>query len=250
MKPCCSSQSRTMKKIAFGFVLIAAGFILMLEKMNLISPEITHWIFTWQMLLIVIGFVNIFSRESYVSGLILIMIGAFFLVPRIIDLPFNFIGMFWPILLIGGGVLLILKHSIRRPSDEKKTEGYFERNFSQSTTVETDGVVDDFNLFGGSKRRYTSKFRGGKFTNIFGGSEVDLSQAQFENDIAVVETICVFGGITLYVPSDWEVQVEVVSILGGFSDKRSFVRTSAVEPRKRLIVKGVCLFGGGEIKSV
>jgi predicted membrane protein len=240
-----------MKKIAFGLVLIAAGFILMLEKMNMISPEVTHWVFTWQMLLIVIGFVNIFSRESYVSGLVLIMVGAFFLVPRIVDLPFNFIGMFWPILLIGGGVLLILKHSVRRLGDGKKTEDSCCMGpFSRTTTVETDGIVDDFNLFGGSKRRYSSGFRGGKFTNIFGGAEIDLTQAQLENNVAIIETVCVFGGMTLYVPSDWEVQVEVVSILGGFSDKRSFVRTSVVESRKRLIVKGVCVFGGGEIKSI
>ncbi|WP_320052113.1 LiaI-LiaF-like domain-containing protein [uncultured Acetobacteroides sp.] len=241
-----------MKKIAFGLVLIAAGFILMLEKMNLISPEVTHWVFTWQMLLIVIGFVNIFSRESYVSGLVLIMVGAFFLVPRIIDLPFNFIGMFWPILLIGGGVLLILKHSVRRSyGDEKKNEdGCCMGPFSRTTTVETDGIVDDFNLFGASKRRYTAGFRGGKFTNIFGGAEIDLTQAQLDNNVAIIETVCVFGGMTLFVPSDWEVQVEVVSILGGFGDKRSFVRTSVVEPRKRLIVKGVCVFGGGEIKSI
>lgn len=249
MRSSCCSQSKTMKKIAFGLVLIAVGVVLMLEKMNFISPEVTHWIFTWQMLLIVIGFVNIFSRESYVSGLILIMIGSFFLVPRIIDLPFNFIGMFWPVLLIGGGVLLILKHSVKSICGEKKTGAFTEDNVGQSPT-DGEGMVDDFNILGGTKRRYTSKFRGGKFVNIFGGSEIDLSQAQLDNEVAIVETVCVFGGITLYVPSDWEVQVEVVSILGGFSDKRSYVRTTVVEPRKRLIVKGVCVFGGGEIKGV
>lgn len=238
-----------MKKIAFGLVLIAAGVILMLEKMQLISPEVTRWVFTWQMLLIVIGFVNIFSRESYVSGLVLIMVGSFFLIPRIVDLPFNFIGMFWPLLLIGGGVLLILKHSFTIPSKRSKTFDSFV-NGSTKTTEKGDGIIEEYNVFGGSKRRYTSLFKAGKFVNVFGGSEVDLTQVQIEGDVAYIETICVFGGITLIVPSDWEVVVEVTSVLGGFDDKRKYVNTSVVEPRKRLIVKGLCMLGGGDIKSI
>jgi len=249
MRERCCSESKTMKKLAFGLVLIAAGVFLMLGEMNIIAPNVMDWLFSIPMLIIVIGFVNIFSKESYIAGLILIMVGTFFIVPLMVDLPFNFIGMFWPLLLIGAGILLIFKLVFWNNHSRRYTSNFTREGLSQTTSSEKDGFVEEFNLFGGSKRRYTSTFKGGKFVNIFGGAEVDLSQAQFEGDTAFVETVCVFGGITLFVPSDWEVQVEVVSILGGFSDKRSYVRTTVVEPRKRLIIKGVCVFGGGEIKG-
>jgi hypothetical protein len=42
------------------------------------------------------------------------------------------------------------------------------------------------------------------------------------------------------------VQVEVVSIFGGFSDKR---HSSTIDRDKKLIIKGVAIFGGGEIKT-
>lgn len=256
MKHSCCSHSNTMKKIVLGLTLIAAGIIFMLDKMNLITPEVKDWLFTWPMLLMAIGVVNLFSKDSFVAGLILIMVGGFFLIPKIIFFPFNFFSMFWPLLLIGAGVLVILKHSFRRAPRERYD--YFRHSRmgedgATNTTTATpnvDGYVEDFNLFGGSKRKMNSKFRGGKFVNIFGGAEVDLSQAIIDGDTAMIETICVFGGVTLFVPSDWEVHVEVVSILGGFSDKRSYVRTSVGEDKKVLVVKGVCVFGGGEIKSV
>lgn len=247
MKHSCCSQSKTMKKIVLGLALIAAGVVFMLDKMNIITPEIRDWLFTWPMLLIVIGFVNLFSKESFVSGLILIMVGAFFLIPRMIFFPFNFLSMFWPMLLIGAGILVIIKHLFKR-STRDMHEHFWDTK--TNSTPDKDGIVEEFNLFGGSKRRISSLFKGGKFVNIFGGAEVDLSQAAIEGEVAIVETICVFGGVTLFVPSDWEVHVEVVSILGGFSDKRSFVRASVGESKRVLVVKGVCVFGGGEIKSI
>ena len=47
----------------------------------------------------------------------------------------------------------------------------------------------------------------------------------------------------MLVPSDWDVKIEVVAIFGGYSDKRVI---SAVSPDKRLVVKGISLFGGGD----
>lgn len=242
------SQSKAFKRIAFGFVLVVVGILFMLRKMNFIDPAVEHWLFTWQMLLIAIGFVNLFSRDSYVAGLILIMIGTFFLVPEVLTIPFNFAAMFWPLLLVGAGVLMILKHSIG--SSKSTSKCCYNGMQEKETTLNDDGFLEDFNLFGGTKRRINSVFKGGKFVNVFGGSELDLSQATLGDNVAIIEVICVFGGVTFKIPSDWEVQVEVVPVLGGFSDKRSYVRTSIVEPRKKLIIKGVCVFGGGEIKDL
>ena len=62
----------------------------------------------------------------------------------------------------------------------------------------------------------------------------------------MLEMICVFGGSTLIVPADWNVKVEMFSIFGGFEDKRV---TGQVDYNKTLILKGVAIFGGGEVKT-
>lgn len=58
-----------------------------------------------------------------------------------------------------------------------------------------------------------------------------------------------FGGVELIVPSDWVVHIEVASVLGSFADKR-IVNSTVSEPGKELYIKGVVVFGGGEIKNL
>ena len=53
----------------------------------------------------------------------------------------------------------------------------------------------------------------------------------------------------MVVPSDWNIHIEVVSVFGGFADKRRKVDNMRTESSKILHIKGVSIFGGGEIKS-
>ena len=58
-----------------------------------------------------------------------------------------------------------------------------------------------------------------------------------------------FGGGTFYVPSDWSVKADVTAVFGGFSDKRRTNIENTTDPEKVLHIKGMVLFGGGEIKT-
>ena len=60
--------------------------------------------------------------------------------------------------------------------------------------------------------------------------------------------ICVFGGTSLTVPDDWNIHIKIVSIFGGFADKRRS-KSENIYSEKEILIKGVCIFGGGEIKS-
>ena len=57
-----------------------------------------------------------------------------------------------------------------------------------------------------------------------------------------------FGGTKLIVPDDWQVKSDVLSLFGGFSDKRH-IRPDEVKENKILLLKGVVMFGGVEVKS-
>lgn len=230
-----------MKKYILGVIVIVAGFLLLLSNTGFLPYEIRHIIFSWQMLLIGIGIISLFSSESRTPGTILILIGGIFIIPRIFDLSFNMMQVFWPAILIGIGVLLLTKRMPRRP-----WRSHEPRLVNQ--TVE-DGYVHEENIFSGGKQRVIHQvFRGGHINCVFGGSELDLTQATLAEGISELEVNTIFGGVTLIVPADWRIQLKMTSIMGGFADKRAYIKESP-DPSRVLIIKGSTIFGGGEIKS-
>ena len=83
--------------------------------------------------------------------------------------------------------------------------------------------------------------------NIFGGSEIDLTQADMQAP-AVLEVTALFGGATLIVPSNWAIKSEAFTLFGGISDKRK-IGPLTHSAQKTIILKGTMIFGGMEIKS-
>ena len=237
------SNRKSMKKVFFGIIIIAAGVLLMLHNIGILPDSIFRILFNWQVLLIAIGFVNIFQKESRVLGVILISVGSFFLLPKVFDFDFNFYKLFWPVILIAIGVHLVTKVSIF------KGKNHFDR-INNKTEMES-GCINQTNVFSGGKHRNADvEFKGGKISAVFGGSELDLSRARLAEGKNILEVDLVFGGVSLIVPSDWIVNVEVTSVMGGFADKRMNIQPNTQEPKRELYIRGKAVFGGGEIKSV
>ncbi len=224
----------------FGVVLLFIGAALIANQFNFIPFQIKDAIFSWQAILIIVGVVMLSRRENHFSGYIMIGVGIFFLIPQFIDLPFEHRGLFWPVFLVILGILLIFRSTnLFGGFGESRTDHGF-----------SDDYIDDINIFGGHNRKINSmSFRGGKITSAFGGGTYDLTSAQLAPGVNVLDQITVFGGSKLIVPNDWDIKIEVIAIFGGFADKRGKlpIQTSASE--KKLIIKGVAIFGGGEIIS-
>ncbi|MEZ5148128.1 MAG: DUF5668 domain-containing protein [Bacteroidales bacterium] len=230
-----NNQNRTL---GLGLIIILIGLAFLLNRLNLFSHKTEDIIFSWQMLVITIGVFNLFFTQSRTFGFIAIIVGGFFLLPEIFIFPFGFERSFWPVLLILLGIFIIVRARI--PS---KRSGSFK--FEANDIHES---FDEVNIFSGSEKKFSiESFKGGKITSIFGGSEIDLRNARITGDFAVIEVFYMFGGSTLTVPHDWVVINNVTAILGGFSDKRHNppYETGA----KKLIINGLVMFGGGEIKS-
>ncbi|MBN1252703.1 MAG: hypothetical protein JXR51_04070, partial [Bacteroidales bacterium] len=123
--------------------------------------------------------------------------------------------------------------------------------FNENNTSSDESLIDDLNIFGGNKRVITSSdFIGGKVTSFFGGSEFDLLSAEMRNKKAVIDILTIFGGSKFVVPADWNVQVDVISVFGGFTDKRNNIISNQNNKDKTLIIKGLVVFGGGEIRNM
>ena len=235
-----------MKKFIFGLLVIAAGALLIAFNQGYISEEYRHIFFSWQMFLIAIGLINLANRDSWVPGIILIGVGGFFLLPELSPQYHDLAMQFWPILLIVLGILIIFKK--RRFRDyHHRWHHKWDQHDSADFKFEN-GFIDEANVFSGNKRILSpGEFKGGRISNVFGGSEIDLTQTTLAEGDNYLDIDCVFGGISLIVPGDWDIQIRVKTVMGGFVDKRRNVRTA--DATRKLIIRGKATFGGGEIKN-
>lgn len=233
-------KHRFMKKIVFGILVITAGLLLFAFNVGYLPTEYKHIVFSWQMLLIALGVINLFGRDSWIIGTVLIAVGGFFLLHEWF-LPYDFRMAFWPAFLILIGAMIIIKRGFHHHHH------WHDRHRKHEFKLDS-GYIEESNVFSGSKQKIPPcEFKGGKINNVFGGVELDLRQATLAEGKNVLEIKNVFGGVCLIVPSDWVIHVDVSAVMGGFVDKRSTVPDSS--STRELFIKGESIFGGGEIKS-
>lgn len=236
------------KRFVLGGLLILVGVVLLAGRFD--HGLLPHWLFSWQMIIIAIGVFSLLTHEHPTPGFIMIGVGSIFLVNRYFYPVFHNFMQWWPVVFIIAGVLVIFSLS-RRGWGEKK--GSYNRGWGgdAATSESTEDVLDEVAMFGGGSRKITSQnFKGGRLTAVFGGSEIDLSQANLAEGVNVLEVTAVFGGWELIVPAHWHIEFKITPIFGGFSDKRNLGHASdPVDNTRKLIVSGVAIFGGGEMKS-
>jgi hypothetical protein len=120
-----SKQQNNNSKVLLAWVLIGIGVIWILRKFsfyfdfpdfyfqNIFFPfksliqDISHFIFSWQMILIIVGLILLAGRRS--AGIVLIVVGGIFLLPKFLILPGLTFSLFFPVLLVGLGVALIAR---------------------------------------------------------------------------------------------------------------------------------------------
>jgi predicted membrane protein len=234
-----------------GLLVVAIGMVLLLDQMHLVD----QWkVFRfWPLLLVILGLRQLFGCSGWTGrmvGVFFILLGAVF---QLENLGYDRIRFetVWPVFIIFGGVLLMVRSlGSRRRYFNLPDEIRDKLHDQQGGSALMDSRVNVVGIFGGGEYRIQSKnFQGGEATAIFGGFEIDLTQAEIEGEEAVIDITAIFGGGELRVPESWDVSIEGVGVFGGYEDKTHHARPEAGPPKKRLIVKGVAIFGGMEIKN-
>ena len=229
------------RRALIGLIFIALGAALLVSLFNIsiLGFYLPHIVFSWELILIFLGIILMVSDKNRSTGVILFSIGVLFLAKDYFNLDWSFIlKLAIPAVLVLVGISLLFprKHRKKDPLTGKPEDG--------------SNMVDDVNVFSGGDKFITADaFRGGQVTCIFGGSELNFRNATLAPGENILDVTCIFGGCTLLVPEDWTIKVEATTIFGGFSDERSKRNPHLVsDPSKVLTVKGVVIFGGGEIK--
>ena len=224
-------------RIILGLVVIALGVLFTLDNLGVISAgELLRW---WPALLLVYGLARLTGtagRRNLTAGVFFTLLGALLLLREL-----GVIGLdpwdFWPVLLIAFGGSM-LTGALRR------TRG---ADAPVATGTDSESTFSQFVVWSGIERKVsTQDFRGGDVTAIMGGAEIDLRPAKMPGGRAVVDVTVMWGGVELYVPGDWQVTVEALPLMAGIEDA---TRAPAGEVRGHLVLRGVVLMGGVEIKN-
>ncbi|RAJ37130.1 LiaF transmembrane domain-containing protein [Pedobacter cryoconitis] len=261
-----------------GLILLIIGAVFLLRNFGF---DIPFWIFSWPTLLILIGLVIGFKRKFHGGGwLIMILVGGYFNLQNFVDFNLTqyYVGAAFVIL----GLFVIFKPvSPRKKRWERKFEDFkwtdyqhgpgrswnhpsagqtspvdpqpdplsdqSSAAYNRAQTTEND-YIDSVNVFSGSKQQiYSKNFKGGDVVSVFGGCELDLTQADFPDKVSI-EVVAIFGGVKLIIPPTWVVESQVSPIFGGLDDSRTINPVNS-EPLKIITIKGVVLFGGVSISN-
>jgi len=229
-----------------GLVIVIIGLAFLLDNMGF---DIPHWVFSWHTFLIVIGvFVGVRRNFKGAGWLIMILIGVYFTIDDITGLDFDASKY-----ALGVGLIILGGYLILKPKGDKKTRrrDRFTDEFN-ATPDDKKSSGQDFveatAVFGGSNQIiYSKNLKGGDVTVVFGGADINLTQADF-TDNAVFDVTAIFGGVKLVVPQNWMIKSNVTPVFGSIEDKRGHLIPTG-EIQKTLIIDGTVMFGGIEIKS-
>jgi predicted membrane protein len=111
-----------------------------------------------------------------------------------------------------------------------------------------DDYLDTVSVFGGVNKIILSKsFKGGEIVNIFGGAELDFTQADIQGRV-IIDITQIFGGTKIIVPSNWQVIADMAAVFASVDDKR-IRSTASPDNTKILVIKGVSIFAGVDVRS-
>jgi predicted membrane protein len=213
-----------------GVVFIIAGIFLLLEKTGSLPPGfVLHF---WPMVFVLVGLVKIVYAGGRATGLALIALGAYLQLHQMGIIRVDFWDL-WPVFIIIAGVAML-----------------WQAVWCKAPTFLGNPRFDAFYIFGGGDRKVnTQNFQGARLMAIFGGYKLDFTHADIEGTQAVVEANAIFGGGEIRVPESWQVVVQGMGVFGGYEDKTRHFQPDPSKPTKTLIVKGVAMFGGIEVKN-
>jgi predicted membrane protein len=228
-----ATNSNSNGRIWLGAILIIAGMLLFMRNFHFNILYID--IFSWPFIVLIIGILIIAnSRESF-FGVLLVVVGSIGIASRYLHISFgSVLREYWPILLIILGIYTLMI-------------AFTDRNSGKNEIFEgKDYFIDIFSFIGDRTRIIKSEsLLGGKVTTLLSELQLDLRESKLAKIKTEIDSVTIFGSTKIIIPQNWEVVIKTTTIFGGFEDKRGKINGEG--DNKVLVVRGLVLFGGGEI---
>lgn len=224
-----------ISNVLWGLVLIVLGIICGLNATGItdINVFFKGW---WTLFLIIPGFIGLFKDKDKTGDLILIIIGTILLLCTRDILNFDIVWkLLFPIILVVIGASIMFKDLFNNKINKEINK--------LNEKIKKDN--DYCSTFGSQNIKYDNEiFKGATLNSIFGGIKLDLRESIIKSDV-VINSTCVFGGITILVPKDVKIKVKSTPIFGGVEDK---TKQKITDKSKTIYINSTTIFGGIEIK--
>ena len=221
-----NNDNRFNPAVLNGGALIVVGVLLLLDQMGIISFDF------WALVFGAFGLLRLLQASDATGrlwGVLLMGVGAAIELDHLGYVNVR-LDRTWPVFVIVAGLILIWR-AYQQPA-------------------ESGGILSPhlnvFSILGGGEYRIRAKnFRGGDLVAFMGGFDVNLKDADIEDSEATITVNCLMGGGVIRVPETWAVSMRVAAFMGGHSLKAR----EGPQPTKTLIVKGVAIMGGVEVRN-
>lgn len=248
-----SKKSTSKSGGTVGIVFLLVGIVFLIRQADWL--QLPDWLFTWPVLLIVVGLVSgissSFQRTSWIWP---VLIGGAFLIDR----EFMDIDIFeytLPIVFIIVGISMIQKSNRKNGQSSWGSPmgnwGDTTQEANPNFSSNGEPFIAISNVLNSSTIRATNKeFKGANLSNIIAGLEMDFSQVDFEGESIRIDLTQIMGGATFYVPANWEIRQHYTTLLAGFEDKRKSLGNNVEGEKKILYLNGFQVLSGIQIKDI
>lgn len=217
------------KNLIWGLLLIVIGIIVGINALGIGKIDIffAGW---WTLFIIIPCFIGLFTDEDKSGSLIGIAVGVALLLGCRGIVRFEVLWkLLLPVILILVGLSIIFKDTIGNKVRKEI------KKINNKDTQEYGAI------FGGQDLDFTKeKFEGCELNAIFGGIKCDIRKAIIK-DTVLIKANAIFGGITVYVPSDVNVKISSMPIFGGVADERE---DKNYDEKTTVYIDATCMFGG------
>lgn len=219
-------------RLLLGIGLLVVGGLYLLDLGDIVDAGsiVSNW---WPLAVIAFGIMALIGpSRSMVGGSIITFAGVVLLIASLDLLPVSASELIFPLILISVGLGLLLIRS----------------GITTSGRGDPRSQINGFTVFGSQNIvSRAESITGGALTAIFGSIDLDLRATRPAPDGAGIEVFAAFGSVNVAVPRGWGVTVSGMPLFASFEDKID--RSIEPEPdAPRLVISGVALFGGVEIK--
>lgn len=220
-------------KTIFGIILLAIGIAYLGQVLKFWSLEGFSFNGWWTLFIFIPAIYSIIDNGIKVGNIIALSIATLLLLCAQEVIDWNDM---WKILVsifaITIGLSLIFKKQF-----SEKSKHYFATHHGDKYEYTA--------VFSGNNLKVSPNFTAGQFQAVFGGLEIDLRDVEGNEDI-YLDCGAVFGGIDIYAPDGYSIEMSVTPIFGEASDKTN--SRNRENYGHVVYIKGYVLFGGIEIK--
>lgn len=230
--------------VVVAVLLILTGTVFFLDTAGVLDLG-DFWQNYWPLALVVVGVGIIIGHPRRpLGGLVVLVLGLLFLASEAGLITENWWNYAWPAAIALVGVAILVAAG-RRPRPAPPT----------SPAAEPRGPVGDADTL--RARAYFSgvtevvrsqRFQGGSAEAFCGGVRIDLRQAQLAAEGARLDLGATLGGIEVFVPGAWRVNVHARPVLGGVQNLTAAPAPGA-EAGPLLEIRASAIMGGVTIKN-